>query len=191
MLGLKSLFGGAGRQRDEALPVYRFAYAYAGRAYDITVSNACSLTEARTVLASAQEATRDVLATPVATPVPALALPAPDTAPAKAEAAPVRPVATPAGHPQLATLTAKASAKKFDQYLRDLGRTGLLSVSELENLYLAMCRDGAVHPLAWPALASELRPLWGPSTRRRCGQGERETVYNVPPVALVAKRRVA
>lgn len=191
MLGLSRLFGGAGRQRDEALPVYRFAYAYAGRAYDITVSNACSLTEARTVLANAQEVTRDVLATPPATPGQTLALPAPDPAPAKAEAAPVRVLATPAGHPPLATLTAKASAKKFDQHLRDLGRTGLMSVSELENLYMAMCRDGAVHPLAWPALATELRPLWGPSTRRRCGEGGRETVYNIPAVALVAKRRVA
>lgn len=191
MLGLSRLFGGAGRQRDEALPVYRFAYAYAGRAYDITVSNACSLTEARTVLANAQEVTRDVLATPPATPGQTLALPAPEPALAKAEAAPVRPVATPVGHPPLATLTAKASAKKFDQHLRDLGRTGLLSVSELEKLYLEMCRTGAVHPLTWPALATELRTLWGPSTRRRCGQGERETVYNIPAVALVAKRRVA
>lgn len=191
MLGLSRLFGGAGRQRDEALPVYRFAYAYAGRAYDITVSNACSLTEARTVLASAQEVTRDVLATPPATPGQTLALPAPDPAPAKAEAAPVRPVATPAGHPPLATLTAKASAKKFDQYLRGLSITGLVSVSDLETFYRDMCRETSVHPLAWPALATELRTLWGPSTRRRCGQGERETVYNIPAVALVAKRRVA
>lgn len=178
-MGFLNLFGGGGRGRRGAPPAYTFAVELAGKGYDLTIRNAESLPEARAVLAHGQEAMRAGLATPEP-----LALPAPVASPAKA------PV-----HPPVARATAmvepKVAAVNFDRYLREMGRTGLLSVSELEISYRDWCREAGARAYPWSVLAMELSQLWGPSSRRRCGQGKRESFYNVPALAVVSKRRAA
>lgn len=185
-MNLFSLFGGGGdRGRRGAPPVYSFLHELAGRTYTITV-DADTLPEARAVLGHAKEAMREGLARPE--PVSPLALPAPASTPA---AAPV--LAPPSGRPKaraLAVVPAPLAATNFDRYLREMGRTGLLAVSDLTDTYQKWCREAGTKALAWPVLAGELSKLWGPSVRRRVGP-ERSTFYNVPAVVVVPKRRAA
>ena len=186
-MGLLSLFGGGGRGRRGAQPAYTFAVELSGKGYDLTIRNAESLPEARAVLAHGQEAMRAGLAAPAP-----LALPAPV---ATAASAPVASPAKAPGHPPVARAKAmvepKVAAANFDRHLREMGRTGLLSVSELEIAYRDWCRETMARAYPWSVLATELSQLWGPSARRRCGQGKRESFYNVPALAVVSKRRAA
>lgn len=181
-----NLFGGGGRGRRGAPPVYSYKLDLAGKSYDVRILGAETVTEAQAGLAYVGHVFRAALTRPE--PVSPLALPAPASTPATG---PVLP--PPSGRPKaraLAVVPAPLAATNFDRYLREMGRTGLLTVSDLTDTYRKWCREAGTQALAWPVLAPELSKLWGPSVRRRVGP-ERNSFYNVPALAVVPKRRAA